>query len=617
MKGFLATLKGKVIIGTVAGVCVLAAGVVVYLIITAPKDYRSIKVNNLFGTTLITDVSNVSENAYEGMNLESGDNVFVETDSNMTLLFDADKYMFADAGTKFKVVASGNGEKSTTRTKIILEEGSVLCRLDTKLKEGEVYEIETPNSTMSVRGTIFRMSIYKDESGENYTQLDVLEGAVKVDLHYEDGEKTGEEGIVEAGFASTVHSNPEISEFVIGESTISYEDFTEPMAQFVIDTVDSGREICIEKELFAHYTGLENHPEIETVIKEATCKEEGKKEIYCSTCDRIVRVETIEKLEHTPGEWEDKDPAICNKKATEVLKCTECLEEIEVREIEDSEYANHKLGAYEVTKKVTCTENGEETSTCEVCGETKTRVIEATGHKFGEWEETTKANCTVPGEKTRICNECGEKETENLSVTAHAYGLWAVTTKATCTTDGKETRTCSECGNTQVQTIAALGHTYGAWVANIPATCTTDGEETRTCSVCGNKETKTVAALGHKMEENWQIMQNASCNSDGEKIRFCVTCGNYSETERIAGGTGHNFPAHTSSANHSWVPLASDPNGQQLDYVVAQVACSTCKDYGDDMQEYYEYQVQPTDVQYDEATGQLKSYTCTCGYTYN
>ena len=182
MKGFLATLKGK-IIAAVAGILVVAGVVVTVVVVTSPKDYRTIKIEELNGQTIILNESNSSQEAYKGMNLKSGDVVTVQEDANMTLLLDMDKYMFADAGTKFTVEASGNSEKSNTKTRIVLEEGSVLCRLDSKLGDEESFEVETPNSVMSVRGTIFRMTIYKDENGDNYAKVDVLEGSVKVDLY--------------------------------------------------------------------------------------------------------------------------------------------------------------------------------------------------------------------------------------------------------------------------------------------------------------------------------------------------------------------------------------------------------------------------------------------------
>ena len=182
MKGFLATLKGKIIAGVIS-VLVVAGGIVAAVVVLGTQDYRSIKVDTLTGQSIIIDEKNVETEAYKGMNLKAGNMIEVKKGGNMTLLLDADKYMFADEGTKFKIEASGNSKKSSTKTKIVLEEGSVLCRLDSKLSDQETFEVETPNSVMSVRGTIFKMTIYKDENGENYARVDVLEGAVKVDLY--------------------------------------------------------------------------------------------------------------------------------------------------------------------------------------------------------------------------------------------------------------------------------------------------------------------------------------------------------------------------------------------------------------------------------------------------
>ena len=456
MKSFINTLKGKLLLGGI-GVVVIAAVIVTVIVATSDKSYRSIKVNGLTGTTVITDESNVSENAYKGMNLKSGYKVEVSKDSNMTLLFDSDKYMFADEGTVFRVEASGNSEKGNTKTRIILEEGSVLCRIDKKLGESETYEVETPNSVMSVRGTIFKMTIYKNEKGENYARVDVLEGAVKVDLYNENGEKTGEEGLIEAGQAATVHSNPEISEFVIGESDIDYDDFSEAMATFVVETVDNGREICIGNDLFKHYTGLENHPETKTVVKEPTCKEEGAQDVYCSTCDMIVRTEPIETLEHTPGEWIPKAEGTCKEKATEVLICTQCGGEIEVRELE---LGDHSFGDWKVTTAATCNKEGVESRTCEVCGETKTRSIQKADHTYGDWNITVAATCSTEGSQSRTCSVCKNTETQSVNASGHSYGAWNETTEATCEGEGVQTHTCSKCGKSETQAIAALGHIH-------------------------------------------------------------------------------------------------------------------------------------------------------------
>lgn len=415
MKGFLSTLKGKIIAG-VASVLVVTGVVVTVVAVTYPKDYRTIKIDELNGLTIISNESNSSQEAYEGMNLKSGDIVTVQEDAHMILLLDMDKYIFADAGTKFTVEASGNSENSNTKTRIVLEEGSVLCRIDSKLDDDESFEVETPNSVMSVRGTIFKMTAYKDKDGENYTTLDVLEGSVNVDSYKDDNGRAYAGGIV--GMGQTAHINGNISNCYSLGSTNGYSDYSTSMAQYVVSTIDSGREICVTKEVFEHSTGLATHPEEETVIKEPTCSEEGEKEIYCSTCDRVVRVEKIEKSEHTPGEWEEKFEGSCQEKATKVLLCTTCNEVIETKE---TDYGAHDFGDWVESKAATCTEAGEEIRTCTVCGTSETREIVAKSHSYGEWTVTTAATCEGTGLQTRTCNSCGINETQTVAALGHSY----------------------------------------------------------------------------------------------------------------------------------------------------------------------------------------------------
>ena len=512
MKVFLSTLKGKIIAG-ISGGAVLIAGIVGALMITSgPEDYRTIKIQELNGSTTIASNDVSVQEAYKGMNLESGDVVTVQKDGNMTLLLDMDKYMFADEGTKFKVEASGNSDKGNTKTRIVLEEGSVLCRLDTKLGDDETFEVETPNSVMSVRGTIFKMTIYKDENGENYARVDVLEGAVKVDLYNENGEKTGEEGLIEAGKAATVHSNSEISEFVIGDSDISYEDFSEEMATFVVNVVDDGREICIGSDLFKHYTGLENHPETKTVVKEATCAEEGAQDVYCDVCKMVVRTEPIEKLEHTPGEWVIDEDAPC----VERIHCTVCDEIIEEKEAD--------IEKHDLERKTTETANGcnvhvvvqDICKNCNMIKEVSARDEEK--HTYGDWKTVKEASCTEAGERQKVCSVCNNTVNESIDLTGHSYSDWKTITAANCTASGSQERTCSGCGDKQSQSIAATGHTYGSWAAVVAASCEEGGIESRACKVCGSQQTQEVAALGHDVYHDPSIMHLVENYSGGVAV---------------------------------------------------------------------------------------------------
>ena len=477
MKGFLATLKGK-IIAAVAGILVVAGVVVTVVLVTSPKDYRTIKIEELNGQTIILNESNSSQEAYKGMNLKSGDVVTVQEDANMTLLLDMDKYMFADAGTKFTVEASGNSEKSNTKTRIVLEEGSVLCRLDSKLGDEESFEVETPNSVMSVRGTIFRMTTYKDENGENNTVVDVLEGTVNIDS-YNYGDKSYVGGIV--GYGQSAVVSGEIVNCANTGEVSGYNNFSKPMAQYVVGIIGTGREICVEENEFKHITGLETHPEEGTVIKEPTCSEEGKKEIYCSTCDTVVRVESIEKLAHTPGEWTVETDATC----VERLRCSVCNEIIEEREID---FDKHELERETIENQNGCDVHIVVQDVCQVCG-TKQEVSarDVKRHTYGDWEVITAATCETVGSRQRTCSVCGDVEKEEVAATGHSYNVTS-TVAATCTAGGSSTSTCSDCGNQTTTSTAATGHNvvythedFAIGTQYYTFTTTYQGK----CSVCG------------------------------------------------------------------------------------------------------------------------------------
>ena len=396
MKDKMISRKTKIIIG-ISAVVVIGLAITILFLCLKPESFRSIKITEFEGQTIITDVEQNRKEAYKGINLKSGDEISVMEKSNIVLLFDSDKYMFADEGTKFRVEALGSENESNTKTRIILEEGSVLCRLDSKLTDEEVFEVETPNSTMSVRGTIFRMSIYQDDTGENYTRVDVLEGSIKTDLHMEDGSKVDEAQTIEPGKSALVHSNPDLSEFVIGETEIPYEEYSQSMSQFVVSTIKEGREICVDEDTFIEKTGMKKND----VVNEAESQPEEDAD-----------------HEHISGEWEIQKKATCIEKGEEVKLCQECKEVLETREIDTIE---HSYSDWNVKIAATCTKAGVEQKICVLCDKTEERVIEVTGHKFGNWVVNKEATCTTEGSKSRICSVCNESENQVVAALGHNY----------------------------------------------------------------------------------------------------------------------------------------------------------------------------------------------------
>ena len=108
------------------------------------------------------------------------------------------------------------------------------------------------------------------------------------------------------------------------------------------------------------------------------------------------------------GSWTVVKAATCTEDGTEKRICTVCGAE-ETRTIKAK---GHTFGEWTVTKKATCTENGSQKHVCENCQAEETQTIKALGHKFGKWVVTKEATRTEKGLKTRTCETCGATETK-------------------------------------------------------------------------------------------------------------------------------------------------------------------------------------------------------------
>ena len=174
IKTLLATTKGKIIAGCSAAAVVAIVGVVVAVIVSK-SGYRSISVEDVKGTVNVVGEKNNGQ-AYKGERLYSGDDVSVMEASELTMCMDNDKYVYADENTHFKLESNSN--KKTSKIKIVLDKGSELNELTQKLGANDSYDVDTPNSTMSVRGTVFRVTVFKGDDNYIYTLVEVEKGVV-------------------------------------------------------------------------------------------------------------------------------------------------------------------------------------------------------------------------------------------------------------------------------------------------------------------------------------------------------------------------------------------------------------------------------------------------------
>ena len=234
----------------------------------------------------------------------------------------------------------------------------------------------------------------------------------------------------------------------------------------------------------------------------ATCTEDGKKTGVCTVCGKPVE-ETIKATGHTY----DKDDLVETIESDEdghiyyYFKCKNCG-----TIVDEKEHVEWVEGCYTRTQltRATCTISGLARDTCDICGETRTQVIQATGEHEYEEESRTEPTCTVRGTITYRCKNCDQTKTEYIDALGHDYLINDVESVApTCTESGKNVYTCSRCSASKTDTLEPTGHkpVDGTYEVITAPTCTKTGVAVASCSVCGNDYEETVDALGHDYQD--------------------------------------------------------------------------------------------------------------------
>ena len=254
----------------------------------------------------------------------------------------------------------------------------------------------------------------------------------------------------------------------------------------------------------------------------------------------------------------------------------------------------------EITKQPTCSEKGERTYKCDICGDIYTEDIAKTEH---DYEDTVvKPTCTERGYTEHICKVCADSYKDDYTpALGHDY-ISQITKQVACETDGEKTFTCTRCGDTYTEAIPATGH--NDIVTVVEPTCTADGYTEHKCKDCGRVVRSDVTkALGHDYDS--KITTKASCTEDGVLTYICTRC-DESYTEKIP-ATGHNY-------NDVVTEASCDKGGYTL---------HTCANCGDSYKDNF---IAPTGHKYTKTTVKQAScetdgvnvYTCdTCGDSYS
>lgn len=254
----------------------------------------------------------------------------------------------------------------------------------------------------------------------------------------------------------------------------------------------------------------------------------------------------------------------------------------------------------EITKQPTCSEKGERTYKCDICGDIYTEDIAKTEH---DYEDTVvKPTCTERGYTEHICKVCADSYKDDYTPALGHDHISQITKQMTCETDGEKTFTCTRCGDTYTEAIPATGHNDAVTV--VEPTCTADGYTEHKCKDCGRVVRSDVTkALGHDYAS--KITTKASCTEDGVLTYICTRC-DESYTEKIP-ATGHKY-------NDVVTEATCDKGGYTL---------HTCANCGDSYKDNF---TAPTGHKYTKTTVKQAScktdgvdvYTCdTCGDSYS
>lgn len=259
------------------------------------EDYRQIQIYKIEGKALVTR-QGTSMEVYENMLLQSGDTLATDSETYLQLKLDEDKYILMEPHTEISLYATGNSIDSNTG--ISLVKGAIVNQLDNPLSEESTYQVTTPNSTMAVRGTTFRVEITYHKSGESFAKIAVYGGKVECKLIFPDG-TIKEPEVVESGEEVLVRGDKKESEYVRTGQT-SYDELKKQVLEFLDQLIEKGEELSISKEevedLKERIQSLEeNNLEIEIVEEDKQEEEEKKTE----NKEEKEKTEKKEKQENT------------------------------------------------------------------------------------------------------------------------------------------------------------------------------------------------------------------------------------------------------------------------------------------------------------------------------
>lgn len=173
-----------ILIGMILILMIVAGAIVISLYFGGDVS-RQLVVSEIKGSAY-TVSDNKKLAVGKGSRLKSGDILITEKDAAVRISIDDDKYVFVEPNSELYIYYTDIASKGDIS--VNLSRGAVICQLNSKLGKNAGFTLKTPNSAVSVRGTVFRTQFDYEESYMGYsgvmiTQVQNFDGSVTLQLY--------------------------------------------------------------------------------------------------------------------------------------------------------------------------------------------------------------------------------------------------------------------------------------------------------------------------------------------------------------------------------------------------------------------------------------------------